>query len=124
MGLKKGGNNRQKHNSSNNSTSDKTGSRGEKQKFKNRKSYGKKNYQSPEECLFVESLKNIGLQIRYMDGDGNCLFRSIADQISGNQDLHHEIRSKVVNYITKFKDQFILFMEDDEPFDDYIDRMR
>lgn len=36
--------------------------------------------------LFAEQLKGFGLVLRDIQGDGNCMFRSIADQLEGHQD--------------------------------------
>lgn len=64
-----------------------------------------------------------GLTIRHMDGDGNCLFRSIADQMTGNQELHLAFRKRIMKYIEEHGDHFRLFMEDDESFEAYMTRM-
>jgi hypothetical protein len=42
-----------------------------------------KDYGTNEEKDFSLALLAIRLKIKYMDGDGNCLFRSIADQLTG-----------------------------------------
>lgn len=70
-------------------------------------------------CILEQS----GLTILHMDGDGNCLFRSIADQLTGNPELHMMFRSRIMKYIETHGEHFKLFMEDDESFDDYISRM-
>lgn len=63
-------------------------------------------------------------------GDGNCMFRSIADQLgSSAADAHgtraHEaVRAAVVAYMRRKRDLFAAFVEDDEGFDAYLDRMR
>lgn len=51
------------------------------------------------------------------------MFRSISDQLYGTTDRHSEVRQKIVNYMSEHDDHFKLFVEDDEPFDDYITRM-
>jgi len=82
-------------------------------------------YDSSDEKAFLALLNGVGLTIKYMDGDGNCLFRSVADQLTGNADgMHMDVRRKVMDYIAAHKDHFSLFIEDDEPFDDYVERMR
>ena len=83
-----------------------------------------KDYQSKEERAFAALLQQQELCIKYMDGDGNCLFRSIADQLTGRQDLHMDIRHKTMDYISQHEEHFRLFMEDDESMDDYLARMR
>ena len=55
---------------------------------------------------------------------GNCMFRALSDQLFGTVNRHAEIRQKIVDYMIKHSDHFQLFIEDDEPFDDYISRMR
>ncbi|CAM9456401.1 unnamed protein product [Chrysoparadoxa australica] len=48
---------------------------------------------------YVDSLRRHGLAISRVEGDGNCLFRSISHQIYGT-DAHHElVRSKCMDYM-------------------------
>ena len=76
------------------------------------------------------------LTIVDMESDGNCLFRSISDQLYydyGNN--HHEIRDEICNYIEDYKDDFIFFLvlddkdaaendEDATDFESYVTNMR
>ena len=62
--------------------------------------------------------------IDFSVGDGNCLFRSIAEQLYGNCSLYGDVRAAVVRHIIANKDIFETSIEDDESFDDYVDRMR
>jgi hypothetical protein len=55
----------------------------QKKKDLKKKSHRTKDYYSSEEKEFSLSLLALQLRINYMDGDGNCLFRSIADQMTG-----------------------------------------
>ncbi len=71
-----------------------------------------------------------------MESDGNCLFRSISDQLYydyGNN--HDEIRHDICNYIEDHKDDFIFFLvlddkdaaendEDATDFESYVTNMR
>jgi hypothetical protein len=41
---------------------------------------------------FKVQLRQYGLKVVEMGGDGNCLFRSIADQLEGNEKLHRKYR--------------------------------
>ncbi|CCG82188.1 Predicted protein [Taphrina deformans PYCC 5710] len=61
-----------------------------------------------------------GLYIKEITGDGNCLFRSLADQV-GEPNSHAQIRHNVVHYLRQCKDEFSLFVEED--YDKYLDRM-
>lgn len=83
-----------------------------------------KDYNSNEEKLFSLSLLKDGYTIEYIDTDGNCLFRSISDQIYSHQNNHIEIRNNIMNYIEDNEEHFKLFIEDDESFEDYVHRMR
>jgi hypothetical protein len=42
---------------------------------------------------FKEQLSPLCLKVKEMDGDGNCLFRSVADQIDGDESLHATYRA-------------------------------
>ena len=72
---------------------------------------------------FVEELKKIGYFIREVKGDGNCLFRSVSEQIEENENNYEEYRKKCVEYMKENKDTFIPFLEEDEPFDTYIEKI-
>jgi hypothetical protein len=52
------------------------------------------------------------------------LFRSIADQIENDDSNHLFYRKKIVEYIEQNQEHFSLFMEDDETFNDYVERMK
>jgi hypothetical protein len=73
-----------------------------------------------EEFLLAEH----GLRIVEMAGDGNCLFRSIAHQLENNPNLHMQYRQSIIKYIISKRKHFELFLEDDEKFEDYIERMK
>src|SRR5271154_3886012 len=47
-------------------------------------------------------------------GDGNCLFRAMADQLGLPQDSHRQIRRRIVNTIQRDKDYFVNFIDEDE----------
>lgn len=61
-----------------------------------------------------------GLYIKDITGDGNCLFRSLSDQL-GESNTHDQIRFEVVEYLRAHKDEFSVFIEED--YDTYVDRM-
>ena len=77
-----------------------------------------------EDRQFALQLADIGCRVVEVKGDGNCMFRSIADQLEGNNHNHSTIRHDVMTYIEEQREDFEPFMEDDEKFDDYISRMR
>lgn len=94
--------------------------KGKRNKFKG----SKKNYNSEEELRFAASLAAVGLEVKYMEGDGNCMFRSLSDQLKDDASKHFLFREKIMSYIEDNREHFSLFMEDDEPFDDYLARMK
>lgn len=68
-----------------------------------------------------------------MAADGNCLFRSLSDQIYwdyGNK--HEEVRSDVCDFLALHKDEFSVFLvldeneedEDAADFESYVSNMR
>ena len=72
---------------------------------------------------FREELIQYGLTIIEVGGDGNCLFRSISDQLDGTQMNHKQYRKDAIDYMLQNRDNFEPFIEDDVPFDEYIDDM-
>ena len=70
------------------------------------------NNNQHDENQFLETLKKQGLRLKVQLGDGNCLFRSIADQQYGDTNKHHELRVEVIKYMTENKEFFKCFMED------------
>lgn len=58
-------------------------------------------------------------------GDGNCLFRAMADQLGYGESRHREIRIKVVEAIRADKEYFANFIDEDEDggVDEYCDDM-
>lgn len=48
---------------------------------------------------FTEQLTPQCLKVKEMEGDGNCLFRAVADQLEGDEELHSEYRLRTVEYI-------------------------
>lgn len=93
---------------------------------KNRKERKKKNKNRRDDDIdekFKKHLETLGYFIREVGGDGNCLFRSVSEQMEGNENNFQEYRDKCINYMKENKDTFAPFIEDDEPIDKYIDRM-
>lgn len=68
----------------------------------------------------AHELAEQGLYIKEITGDGNCLFRSLADQL-GEVNTHGQIRHDVVQYLRQCKEEFTVFIEED--YDRYLDRM-
>lgn len=83
----------------------------------------KENSYDPEmKC----QLEKIGLGLKDIPGDGNCLFRALADQLYGGQEgqkLHGRLRNETVKYMLKNKEDFEPFFASDEglTFDRHLD---
>eukprot|EP01127_Copromyxa_protea_P019218 TRINITY_DN6180_c0_g1_i3.p1 TRINITY_DN6180_c0_g1~~TRINITY_DN6180_c0_g1_i3.p1 ORF type:complete len:371 (+),score=51.98 TRINITY_DN6180_c0_g1_i3:20-1132(+) len=71
-----------------------------------------------ENCL----KEKLGYSIVRMGLDGNCLFRSVADQVYGDQELHDVVRMLCMEYMIKERQHFSQFITED--FDQYIERKR
>jgi len=80
----------------------------------------------PSTSHHAKGLRALGLRIKKVTPDGNCLFRALADQIHGERgpEGHGDIRRRVLDAIAANEDGFKWFLEDDEPFGDYVSRMR
>ncbi|KAG1657729.1 hypothetical protein FOA52_011991 [Chlamydomonas sp. UWO 241] len=66
----------------------------------------------------------VGLRVKQVTGDGNCFFRSLGDQMEGSESGHALLRARVMDHIQENKDDYAPFVEDDEPFEKYVKRMR
>ncbi|KAK9459600.1 uncharacterized protein V1516DRAFT_680340 [Lipomyces oligophaga] len=51
-----------------------------------------------------------GLYAADITGDGNCLFRALADQLYNDSTRHMHVRREVVGFLRQHKDQFIAFL--------------
>ncbi len=93
-----------------------------RKKGKNRGS-GKDSAWRADFDKFCEQLRPFGLVIRDVRGDGNCLFRAIADQLEGNEHLHTTYRARVCNYMEENPDNFQPFVFDQD-YASYLKDMR
>jgi len=69
---------------------------------------------------YQELLNKKGVYMRDVQGDGNCLYRCVADQIEGSEKNHKKYRENAVSYLTEHKDYFKLFLLDTEDIESYI----
>ena len=58
---------------------------------------------------FFSFLKNQGFILTKIQGDGNCMFRAIADLVANNEDKHKHYRELAVQYISLKKEHFQSF---------------
>ncbi len=114
---------------------------GESTGGKNSRRYnGKKQdyYKYEDEYTKLKTtLETDGLEIVDMMPDGNCLFRSLSDQLHGDYgNSHADVRSAVCDFMEDNEEDFAIFLvfededdsdqdeEDARDFDDYIENMR
>ncbi|XP_067216664.1 OTU domain-containing protein 5 isoform X7 [Linepithema humile] len=71
---------------------------------------------------FEKRLRKKGLQIKKMAEDGACLFRAVADQVYGDQEMHGLVRKLCMDYIASNQEFFSHFVAED--FSTYVDRKR
>eukprot|EP00746_Dinoflagellata_sp_MGD_P167260 gnl/MRDRNA2_/MRDRNA2_97746_c0_seq1.p1 gnl/MRDRNA2_/MRDRNA2_97746_c0~~gnl/MRDRNA2_/MRDRNA2_97746_c0_seq1.p1 ORF type:complete len:345 (+),score=79.64 gnl/MRDRNA2_/MRDRNA2_97746_c0_seq1:83-1117(+) len=77
----------------------------------------------------VKQMQPLGLQVKKMEADGNCLFRAFADQILGDSEEHMQFRDECCDYMEEHAGDFEVFhadedFEDSESFQDYVQHMR
>ncbi|KAG5884936.1 hypothetical protein JTB14_032809 [Gonioctena quinquepunctata] len=72
--------------------------------------------------LFARCMSKLGYEIKNMNEDGACLFRSIADQVFGDQEFHFQVRQDCMNYIVQNRDYFEPYVTED--FEKYVARKR
>ncbi|NWS14332.1 OTUD3 protein, partial [Pachyramphus minor] len=65
-------------------------------------------------------LRALGLKLREVPGDGNCLFRALGDQLEGHSRNHLRHRQETVDYMVKQREDFEPFVEDDVPFEKHV----
>ena len=92
---------------------------------KERNAYRKKRNRKKDEIdeEFIKDLEKIGYFIREVGGDGNCLFRSVSDQMDNTEKNYKLYREICIDYMNKNQDEFAPFIEDDETYDKYLERM-
>ena len=114
------------NNNNNNNQNNKNNNKNNKyQKKKDRNAYRKKKNRQKDEIdeEFIKDLEKIGYFIREVGGDGNCLFRSVSDQMDNTENNHKMYREMCLTYMKNNPDEFSPFIEDDETFDKYLERM-
>ncbi|CAN0171642.1 unnamed protein product, partial [Hapterophycus canaliculatus] len=72
------------------------------------------------ERAFEAELRSKGWELRRQEGDGNCLFRAISQQIYGDPGMHGDIRRQCLDFMRKERDHYSQFVA--EAFDSYVSR--
>lgn len=84
----------------------------------------------PQDCdegaefvSFSNQLQALGLKLREVPGDGNCLFRALGDQLEGHSRGHLRLRQETVQYMMSHRQDFEPFVEDDVPFTQHLSNL-
>ncbi|NXX26392.1 OTUD3 protein, partial [Nicator chloris] len=76
---------------------------------------------APANCGgLARQLRALGLKLREVPGDGNCLFRALGDQLEGHSRNHLRHRQETVEFMVRQRGDFEPFVEDDVPFDKHV----
>ena len=75
-----------------------------------------------KDVRFESAMRRKGYSIRRMGEDGACLFRAVADQLYGDQEMHHCVRAQCMDYIERNADYFSQYVTED--FEEYVSRKR
>lgn len=67
--------------------------------------------QALSEADFAQKLGQDGLELKVVAGDGNCMFRSVADQVYGDEDMHEQVRACCLDYMVRFLFLTLILME-------------
>lgn len=59
---------------------------------------------------FEKSIRRKGFIIKQMEQDGACLFRAVADQVYGDQEMHAVVRSHCMDYIVSITHSMKVFL--------------
>lgn len=92
----------------------------QQQKPSTLKQKNKANSDDENFTCFKDQLKAMGLTLREIQGDGNCLFRALNDQLEGHTRNHLKYRFETVQYMKEHRNDFEPFVEDDIPFDQHL----
>ncbi|KAJ8260228.1 hypothetical protein GJAV_G00178560 [Gymnothorax javanicus] len=71
----------------------------------------------------TNQLQALGLKLREVPGDGNCLFRALGDQLEGHSRGHLRLRQETVQYMQAHRQDFEPFVEDEIPFTEYLSNL-
>ncbi|XP_075948823.1 OTU domain-containing protein 3 isoform X1 [Anarhichas minor] len=90
---------------------------------KDRKNRPQDGDEGAEFISFSNQLQALGLKLREVPGDGNCLFRALGDQLEGQSRGHLRLRQETVQYMMSHRQDFEPFVEDDVPFTQHLSNL-
>lgn len=75
-----------------------------------------------KDARFEAVMRRKGYDIKGMGEDGACLFRAVADQLFGDQEMHQCVRAQCMDYIERNSDYYSQYVTED--FEEYVSRKR
>lgn len=91
---------------------------------RSRNKQGRADNENDEDVsALVAQLFPLGLALREVPGDGNCLFRALSDQLYGEDARHAKIRTDVVDYIRSNREDFEPFLVDETSFERHLQNL-
>ncbi|KAK4527259.1 hypothetical protein GAYE_SCF37G5181 [Galdieria yellowstonensis] len=78
---------------------------------------------SDDSPFLRERLSSLGLGIKTVEKDGNCLFSAVSDQLYGTPEFHRDLREAVCGFLQSHEEEYSSFVEE-EDFQSYISNMR
>ena len=73
--------------------------------------------------LLRQRVENIGVKVVHMKDDGNCQFRSLAQELYGDQELHGLVREKTLAHLAANAENYSFFIGEDAEWQQYLQRM-
>ena len=73
--------------------------------------------------LLRQRIELIKVKVVHMEDDGNCMFRSLAHELYGDQHLHAAVRLKVVQHMRARADSYSFFVGDTTEWEQYLRKM-
>lgn len=89
----------------------------DKQQRNHNKQHNKHNKHSTQPAAYTDfttQLASLHLRLQHIDGDGNCLFRSIADQVEGVESNHAHYRQLACAHIAERSELYAPFIDGGE----------
>jgi len=84
-----------------------------------------RQYDAATENRFVELMRENRKLVKEVEGDGNCMFRSIADQVYSDEGMHPFIRDMCMDHLERNREYFSQFIvTETESFEEYVQRKR
>jgi hypothetical protein len=71
-----------------------------------------------------DQLEEHGVELHRVEGDGNCMFRAVADVMEHDESQHRKYRKEAIHFIKEHKDYFQMFLENDESINNYLHEMK